>query len=122
MAGPLNSSDQMRRQVCECADVKAKSERKRRRENVRARIRVIWMMVSARLLERMVLNASLVSGHYMVANGSFDSIKKVITDGVPQPHGYEVPMPPKGGAPLTDSDITAVATYVWAIGHAAHPN
>jgi hypothetical protein len=61
-----------------------------------------------------------VSGHYLVANGSFQSIKQVIADGVPHPRGYEVPMPPKGGAPLTDSDVIAVAAYVWAIGHAAH--
>jgi hypothetical protein len=31
-----------------------------------------------------------------------------------------VPMPPKGGAQLSESDVTAVAAYVWAIGHAAH--
>ena len=63
---------------------------------------------------------SLVSGHYFVGDGSFQSIKQVVTDGVPRPRNYEVPMPPKGGAPLTDSDVTAVAAYVWAIGHAAH--
>ncbi len=63
---------------------------------------------------------SLVSGHYVVGNGSFQSIKQVVADGVPRPHDYEVPMPPKGGAPLSDSDVTAVAAYVWAIGHAAH--
>jgi glucose/arabinose dehydrogenase/mono/diheme cytochrome c family protein len=62
---------------------------------------------------------SLVSGHYFVGDGSFPSIKQVVTDGVPRPRDYEVPMPPKGGAPLTDSDVTAVAAYVWAIGHAA---
>jgi hypothetical protein len=60
-----------------------------------------------------------VSGHYFVGDGSFPSIKQVVTDGVPRPRDYEVPMPPKGGAPLTDSDVTAVAAYVWAIGHAA---
>jgi hypothetical protein len=26
-------------------------------------------------------------------------------------------MPPKGGAPLSDSDVAAVAAYVWAISH-----
>ncbi len=61
---------------------------------------------------------SLVSGHYFVGNGSFQSIKQVIADGVPRPRDYEVPMPPKGGAPLSDSDVNAVAAYVWAIGHA----
>jgi glucose/arabinose dehydrogenase/cytochrome c5 len=63
---------------------------------------------------------SLVSGHYFVGNGSFQSIKQVVADGVPRPHDYEVPMPPKGGAQLSESDVTAVAAYVWAIGHAAH--
>jgi glucose/arabinose dehydrogenase len=63
---------------------------------------------------------SLVSGHYFVGDGSFPSIKQIVADGVPRPRDYEVPMPPKGGAPLTDSDVTAVAAYVWAIGQAAH--
>ena len=36
---------------------------------------------------------------------------------VPNPRNYEVPMPPKGGAPLSDSDVAAVAAYVWAISH-----
>jgi mono/diheme cytochrome c family protein len=61
---------------------------------------------------------SLVSGHYFVGNGSFQSIKQVVADGVPRPRDYEVPMPPKGGAPLSDSDVNAVAAYVWAIGRA----
>jgi glucose/arabinose dehydrogenase/cytochrome c5 len=61
---------------------------------------------------------SLVSGHYFVGNGTFQSIKQVVTDGVPRPRDYEVPMPPKGGAPLSDSDVNAVAAYVWAIGRA----
>jgi hypothetical protein len=26
-------------------------------------------------------------------------------------------MPPRGGAPLTDADVAAVAAYVWAISH-----
>jgi glucose/arabinose dehydrogenase/mono/diheme cytochrome c family protein len=61
---------------------------------------------------------SLVSGHYLLADGSFPSIKQIVADGVPHPRGYEVPMPPKGGAPLTDTDVNAVAAYAWAIGHA----
>ncbi len=62
---------------------------------------------------------SLVSGHYQLIDGSFPSIKQIVTDGVPRPRGYEVPMPPKGGAPLTNADVIAVAAYAWAIGHAA---
>ena len=62
---------------------------------------------------------SLVSGHFFMGDGSLKAITATITDGVPKPHDYEVPMPPKGGAPLTDADVAAVAAYVWAISHVA---
>lgn len=62
---------------------------------------------------------SLVSGHFFMGDGSLASIKTTIAGGVPRPHDYEVPMPPKGGAPLSDADVSAVAAYVWAIGHVA---
>jgi hypothetical protein len=39
-------------------------------------------------------------------------------DGVPKPKHYSVSMPARGGAPLSESDVAAVAAYVWAIGHA----
>jgi hypothetical protein len=29
-------------------------------------------------------------------------------------------MPPLGGADLSAADVTAVAAYVWALGHAPH--
>jgi hypothetical protein len=44
-------------------------------------------------------------------------ITRTITDGVPKPKNYSVRMPPRGGAPLSDSDVAAVAAYVWAISH-----
>jgi glucose/arabinose dehydrogenase len=62
---------------------------------------------------------SLVSGHFFVSDGSLPAIAATINDGVPKPHDYEVPMPPKGGAPLTKDDVAAVAAYVWAISHVA---
>ena len=62
---------------------------------------------------------SLVSGHFFVSDGSLGAIVATINDGVPKPHDYEVPMPPKGGAPLTKDDVAAVAAYVWAISHVA---
>jgi glucose/arabinose dehydrogenase/mono/diheme cytochrome c family protein len=62
---------------------------------------------------------SLVSGHFFMGDGSLEAITTVITEGVPRPHDYELPMPAKGGAPLTNADIAAVAAYVWAIGHVA---
>jgi mono/diheme cytochrome c family protein len=60
---------------------------------------------------------SLVSGKWLDSDGSFARIKQTIRDGVPKPKNYSVPMPPRGGAPLSDSDVDAVAAYVWAISH-----
>jgi glucose/arabinose dehydrogenase len=62
---------------------------------------------------------SLVSGHSFVSDGSLKWITEIIDNGVPKPRDYEVPMPPRGGASLSDSDVAAVAAYVWAIGHVA---
>jgi hypothetical protein len=36
---------------------------------------------------------------------------------VPKPKNSSSPIPPRGGAPLRDADVTDVATYVWAISH-----
>jgi len=60
---------------------------------------------------------SLVDGHWLVGDGSLKSIHDIIANGIPKPRNYSVPMPAKGGAPLTDADIAAVAAYVWAISH-----
>ncbi|MGA9946820.1 MAG: c-type cytochrome, partial [Xanthobacteraceae bacterium] len=59
---------------------------------------------------------SLVKGRWLIGDGSLKSITETIVNGVPRPHNYEVPMPPKGGAQLSDSGVAAVAAYVWAIG------
>jgi glucose/arabinose dehydrogenase len=60
---------------------------------------------------------SLVSGRWFISDGSLKSLEDIIANGVPRPRDYEVPMPPKGGAPLSDTDVAAVAAYVWAISH-----
>jgi glucose/arabinose dehydrogenase/mono/diheme cytochrome c family protein len=60
---------------------------------------------------------SLVNGHWLVGDGGLPSITQIIADGIPKPRNYSVPMPPKGGAPLSNADVVAVAAYVWAIGH-----
>jgi glucose/arabinose dehydrogenase/cytochrome c5 len=62
---------------------------------------------------------SLVDGRWLVGDGSLPSLTQIIADGIPKPRNYSDPMPPKGGAPLSDADVKAVAAYVWAIGHAA---
>jgi mono/diheme cytochrome c family protein len=60
---------------------------------------------------------SLVNGKWLHGDGSLKSIEQTIANGVQKPVAYTEPMPPKGGAPLTDADVAAVAAYVWAISH-----
>jgi glucose/arabinose dehydrogenase/mono/diheme cytochrome c family protein len=59
----------------------------------------------------------LTSGKWIFGDGSLAAITKTITEGVPHPRNYTGAMPPKGGAELSNSDVAAVAAYVWAIGH-----
>jgi glucose/arabinose dehydrogenase/mono/diheme cytochrome c family protein len=63
------------------------------------------------------LGPDLTSNKWLWGDGSLPSITRIITDGVPDPKNYRSPMPPKGGAELTDAEVKAVATYVWAISH-----
>jgi glucose/arabinose dehydrogenase/cytochrome c553 len=58
---------------------------------------------------------SLVNGIWFFGDGSLKAISKTIADGVPKPRNYSDPMPPRGGAPLSDTDVAAVSAYVWAI-------
>jgi hypothetical protein len=53
------------------------------------------------------------------SDGSFAGILKVIPDGVPQPKQYRSPMPPMGGAQLSEIQASAVAAYVWGLSHQA---
>jgi len=55
-------------------------------------------------------------GHRRIwGDGSYQSIEKIIREGVPQPKQYRAPMPPLGGAQLTDEQVSAVAAYVWGL-------
>jgi mono/diheme cytochrome c family protein len=47
--------------------------------------------------------------------GSYDEIVTLVNAGVAQPKQHPAPMPPKGGAPLTDEQVRAVAAYVFSI-------
>ena len=64
------------------------------------------------------LGPSLTAGKWVWSDGSYDGIKKTITDGVAMPKNYRAPMPPMGGAQLTPDQVSEVAAYVWALGHA----
>jgi mono/diheme cytochrome c family protein len=63
------------------------------------------------------LAPDLTSSKWLWGNGSFASIKSIITQGVPNPKNYRSPMPPMGGAQLSTKSVDAVAAYVWAISH-----
>ncbi len=65
------------------------------------------------------LGPDLTSGKWLWSDGSLAAIRTTIENGVPHPKEYRGVMPPRGGAPLTDSDVSAVAAYVWALGHQA---
>lgn len=54
-------------------------------------------------------------GEWLNIDGAYESIVGVVTMGVPQPKQYPAPMPAKGGAPLTDEQVRAVAAYVYTI-------
>jgi glucose/arabinose dehydrogenase/mono/diheme cytochrome c family protein len=62
----------------------------------------------------------LTSGIWAWGDGSLASITKTVTNGVPRPRNYTGVMPPKGGAELSDADVSAVAAYVWAVSHTNH--
>lgn len=63
------------------------------------------------------LGPDLTSGQWIWGDGSLAAIAHTIAVGVPRPKKYGPPMPPMGGAQLTPSELSAVAAYVWALGH-----
>jgi glucose/arabinose dehydrogenase/mono/diheme cytochrome c family protein len=67
------------------------------------------------------LGPNLTSKKWLWSNGSYAGIKKTIRDGVSQPKEYRSPMPPMGGTPLSEEQLSAVAAYVWSLGHQTSP-
>jgi glucose/arabinose dehydrogenase/mono/diheme cytochrome c family protein len=63
------------------------------------------------------LGPNLTNNKWMWSDGSLAGILKVITEGVPQPKQFRSPMPPMGGAQLSDTQASALAAYVWALSH-----
>lgn len=62
----------------------------------------------------------LTRGKWLWGDGSLEALTATIEKGVAVPKASDGSMPPKGGAPLSQSDTKAVAAFVWAIGH-RHP-
>jgi glucose/arabinose dehydrogenase/mono/diheme cytochrome c family protein len=65
------------------------------------------------------LGPALTGKKWLWSDGSYAGIKKTIAEGVPQPKQYRSPMPPMGGAQLTPDQVSALAAYVWGLGHRA---
>jgi mono/diheme cytochrome c family protein len=59
----------------------------------------------------------LTDQQWINGDGSYDFIVHTVTTGVPKPKQHPAPMPPKGGATLTDAQVRAVAAYVYSLSH-----
>jgi mono/diheme cytochrome c family protein len=60
----------------------------------------------------------LIKDKWITGDGSYGFLVARITAGVPNPTPpYPGPMLPKGGAPLTDAQVQAVAAYVYSLNH-----
>ncbi|SAL87703.1 hypothetical protein AWB74_08226 [Caballeronia arvi] len=60
----------------------------------------------------------LTLGKYLGSDGSLAGIGGTINAGVPRPKEHGGAMPALGGVKLSNSDVRAVASYMWAIRHA----
>jgi glucose/arabinose dehydrogenase/mono/diheme cytochrome c family protein len=63
------------------------------------------------------LAPDLTSKKYLWGDGSYASILGIIRQGVPKPKQHAEPMPPLGGAQLSQAQLAAVAAYVWSLSH-----
>jgi mono/diheme cytochrome c family protein len=59
----------------------------------------------------------LTDTQWLNGDGSYDFIVNTVTNGVPKPKEHPAPMPPKGGAALSDDQVKAVAAYVYSLSH-----
>lgn len=62
------------------------------------------------------LAPDLTDATWLHGDGSEESLVQTITNGVMTPKEHSSVMPPKGGAPLTDDQVRAVAMYVKSLG------
>ena len=63
------------------------------------------------------LAPALNDAAWLNISGDFASIQQVVNNGVPTPKQFPAPMPPKGGAALTDAQVKQVAAYVYSLSH-----
>ena len=63
------------------------------------------------------LAPDLTDDQWLNVDGSYSDVLAVIRDGVAQPTQYPAPMPPEGGATLSDAQLCATAAYVYSLSH-----
>jgi len=64
------------------------------------------------------VGANLTDSTWLHSRGSYEDIVQQITTGVPQKVSTSgAPMPPKGGSAISDTQVKAVAAYVWTLSH-----
>jgi glucose/arabinose dehydrogenase/mono/diheme cytochrome c family protein len=63
------------------------------------------------------LGPDLTAKKYLWNDRSLAGIMKTIREGVPHPKKYRSPMPPMGGAQLSQRELKALSAYVWALSH-----
>ncbi len=66
------------------------------------------------------LGPDLTDRVWIQTDGSKKGIAGLVRYGVPTPREHSDPMPPEGGAHLTDEQIEAVASYVYSLSHPAN--
>jgi mono/diheme cytochrome c family protein len=65
------------------------------------------------------LGSDLTKGKWLWGDGSLAAISRTITQGVANPKEHTGVMPPMGGAELSPSDVSALATYIAALSQRA---
>jgi mono/diheme cytochrome c family protein len=61
---------------------------------------------------------NLTDADWIHSKGTLEEIAALVTSGVPKEKSKSgIPMPPKGGATLSDEDVKAVAAYVYSLSH-----
>ena len=64
------------------------------------------------------IGPNLVDDVWLHSKGSYEEILAQILKGIPKELSKSgVPMPPKGGSSISESDAQAVAAYVWSLSH-----
>jgi mono/diheme cytochrome c family protein len=63
------------------------------------------------------LAPNLTDQEWLNITGEWSEIQGIVRNGVPTPKQHPSPMPPMGGAQLSDQEIQAVASYVYSVSH-----